>query len=107
MARIRNVLDLAIAHLPADMRDDLAGWDGVTAYRYSEGWLMWVPDDVDDSAVFDPPPDVVLAVQRYARSLGCDWVMFDRDGDLDDTLAAYGQDESQSPAGQPAPERDQ
>ncbi len=41
---------------------------------------MWVPPDPQAHAVGHPdlPPEV-LAIQRYARALGCDYVLFDAD----------------------------
>lgn len=52
-----------------------------------EGWWVWVPSD---------PTDLVNGVDRkledfpglralivYARSQGCNWILFDSDGDTD------------------------
>lgn len=43
---------------------------------------MWVPPDPQAHAVGQPdlPPEV-LAIERYARALGCDCVPFDADAD--------------------------
>jgi len=60
----------------------LSGVDGVIAYQLEHGWLMWVPPDPDERAGDHTDlPDEVLAVQRYARHLGCDYVLFDVDAD--------------------------
>ena len=85
---VRLILDLSTAHLPATDRDDLNGVDGVLAYRMQHGWLMWAPDDPDESASveMDPPPEWVLVIQRYAREHGCDYVMFDSDARVDPAL---------------------
>jgi hypothetical protein len=50
-----------------------------------------VPDDPDESAAAtsDRVPDVVLAIQRYARTRGCDYVLFDADGDRVDDLPGW------------------
>src|SRR5581483_5412452 len=82
---IRQVLNLSTAHLPPDLGSP-GGLDtalGVIAHATETGFLLWVPDDPDDSAqaTDDPVPDVVLAIQRYARRLGCDYVLFDADAD--------------------------
>ena len=82
-AVIRTFLDLSTAHLPEHLGSHgLSGEDGVTAYHLPYGWLMWVPPDPDAHAADHPdlPPEV-LAVQRYARRCGCDFVLFDADAD--------------------------
>lgn len=83
MPTIRKLLDLSTSHLPPHLADQLASIAGVIAYRLEYGWLLWVPNDPDDSAqgCDDGPPAEVLAVQRYARGHGCDYVLFDADAD--------------------------
>jgi hypothetical protein len=88
----RPMLELSTAHLPEELGSERSVWPlnripGVVAYPLSHGWLLWVPDDPTASAADseDEVPLVVLTIQRYARALGCDWVMFDADGaDTDD-----------------------
>jgi hypothetical protein len=95
--QVRRLLDLSIAHLPQEMGDPngacpLHTVDGVTAYQMRHGWLMWVPDDPDERSreyEADPVPEAVLAVQRAARALDCDWVMFDQDADTIDGLPVW------------------
>jgi hypothetical protein len=91
MPNIRLMLDLSTAHLPEDVCDNLDGYENVTAHHCTYGWLLWVPDDPDEScsAMRVPVPDVVLTIQRYARAAGCDYVLFDRDGDIDDQLPTW------------------
>ena len=85
---IRLMLDLDIGHLPPHVYRQLAGFDGVVAFETDFGWLMWVPADPGGHAADYAAsiPAEVLAVQRYARSRGCDYVRFDTDanrvGDL-------------------------
>lgn len=101
---VRRVLDLSTAHLPKALGTSpdqagegtiyLSAVDGVVADPIKYGYLMWVPDDPDDHAAgYDDPeepfPAVVLAVQIYARELGCDWVRFDRDADVADDLPTW------------------
>jgi hypothetical protein len=79
---VRRLLDLSTAHLPEHLGSSgLADSPGVVAYGTDFGWLMWVPPDPDElqAAMTDRIPDVVLAIQRYARSLDCDYVLFDSD----------------------------
>lgn len=83
MPDIRLVLDLSTAHLPEDLgTSGLSSLDGVVAYPLDFGWLLWVPEDPDaDNGEYDHTiPATVLAIQRYARSHQCDYVLIDRDG---------------------------
>lgn len=86
---IRKMLDLSTAHLPESLGTDLTAEYGVTAYRTEYGFLMWVPDDPsevnDDASV----PSEVLIIQKYARALGCDYVLFDRDGPINPNLPTW------------------
>jgi len=79
MPDIRVLLDLSTAHLPEHLGcGGLGTAPGVVAYPTERGWLLWVPDDPDESAAIgDAVPAVVLAIQRYARAHGCDYVLFD------------------------------
>jgi hypothetical protein len=82
-ATVRSLLDLSTAHLPENLGSHgLSGHDGVVAYQLEYGWLMWIPADPQAHAGDYPdlPPEV-LAIQRYARGLGCDYVLFDADAD--------------------------
>lgn len=82
---IRTFLELSTAHLPEHLGSP-GGLDhtrGVIAHGTDTGFWLWVPNDPDESAqaTTDPVPDVVLAIQRYARARGCDYVRFDADAD--------------------------
>lgn len=93
------VLDLSTAHLPEAVINSLTGVDGVIAYEHGEyGYLLWVPEDPQGHAndyenETNPDaedfPSEILAVQIYARSFGCDYVLFDRDADIDDALPTW------------------
>ena len=50
---------------------------GLTGGRTCYGWLVYVPEPVAR-----PVPEDLAAVQRLARSLGCDLVVFDCDAPL-------------------------
>ena len=82
---IRTVLNLSTAHLPPHLGTPggLDSTPGVIAHATDTGFLLWVPEDPDESAqaTTDPVPDEVLAIQRYARRWGCDYVLFDADAD--------------------------
>jgi hypothetical protein len=92
MPDIHQYLDLATARLPPELA--IAGLDtapGVIAHPTCYGWWLWVPDDPEDSAraTDEPIPGVVLAIQRYARGLDCNYVLFDADGDRDSNLPTW------------------
>lgn len=89
---MRKLLYLSTAHLPEDLGG--GGLDtapGVVAYGTDTGWLLWVPDDPDGtgSRTTGSVPEVVRDVQRYARSLGCDYVLFDVHADVVDDLRTW------------------
>jgi hypothetical protein len=91
---IRRVLNLSAAHLPEDLGTPrgLETVAGIVAHPTDGGFLLWVPDDPDESAqaMVDQVPDVVLAIQRYARAWDCDFVLFDADADRIDELPRPG-----------------
>ncbi len=111
-ATVRKFLDLCTSHLPRRFWEDghptITGW-----YEHDVGALMWVPDDPlteperyegalddeddgdegalddeDDEDDGDVAPEV-LAIRVYARSLGCDYVLFDRDAGEDPALPTF------------------
>lgn len=88
---IRKVLDISISHLPMEQGATLNELDGVVAHEYQYGWLMWVPNDPDESnlAMEEQAPENILMLQRYARDLDCDYIMFDRDAEPEDQLPSY------------------
>lgn len=90
---IRRALNLSTAHLPKHLGTP-GGLDavaGVVAHATDVGFLLWVPDDPDQSAqvMIDSVPEVVLAIQRYARAWDCDYVLFDADADCVDDLPVW------------------
>jgi hypothetical protein len=90
-SRIRSFLDLSTNNLPQEVFTELTSFDGVVAYPTTHGALLWVPDDPQSSHDFadEPAPDEVLAVQLHARSLGCDYVLFDGDAEVDPQLPSW------------------
>lgn len=84
MPTVRKFLDLSTRYLPR--RFFQPGTDLTACYQSEYGMLLWVPDDPDDPGNHrcdddsdDGAPEII-AVRRYARSLGCDYILFDRDG---------------------------
>jgi hypothetical protein len=92
------MLDLSSAHLPRPVFHDLNGYDGVIAYRLSNGWQLWVPDDpaehasnYGDPTEHDGVPPEVLLIQEYARAADCDYVLIDGDGPINPDLTSYAE----------------
>jgi hypothetical protein len=90
---ISNMLELSTAHLPEELRLALGTEPGVMADELTYGWLLYVPEDIDETIAeqaTDPDakgvPTVVVAICRYADELDCQYVRFDQDeepiGDL-------------------------
>lgn len=90
-AGVRRFLDLSTTHLPRSVLDQLNSF--VIAYPTRDGALMRVPTDpraeAEAAGTAGIPPEV-LAVQLRARSLGCDYVLFDRDAEVDASLPTWG-----------------
>jgi len=81
---IRTFLDLSTKYLPRRFFQD--GCNLTAHYPTEYGMLLWVPDSPDDPGNHgvdedddDGAPEVI-AVRRYARALGCDYILFDQDG---------------------------
>jgi hypothetical protein len=95
---IRQFLDLSTAHLPEDLGTGGYWGSGTVVYDlrydYHVGFFLWVPDDPDQHADETVEGDTrireeILVIQRYARSLGCDYVLFDADAPYDPNLPAW------------------
>lgn len=91
---VRKFLDLSTSHLPQQVFKDLNSYTGVHAHVFRYGWLLHVPENVDDHAMdysdeTDPIPPEVLAIQRFARNLDCDYVLLDRDASAIEDLPTW------------------
>lgn len=61
----------------------------IVAYEKGEyGYFVHVPEDPADSEKPDVPLELRSAM-HVARLAGCQWIMFDRDGDTVDNLPTY------------------
>ncbi|GGJ75685.1 hypothetical protein GCM10010123_02100 [Pilimelia anulata] len=91
--RIIRMLDASTEHLPPPLRHPTTGLTavtGVVADAREYGFLLWVPADPDAYATDYPGVRAdVLALQRYARELGCDYVLLDSDAEPVPGLAVY------------------
>jgi hypothetical protein len=87
---IRKLLDLSTNHLPEPIMQDPDSFDGVIAHTFDHGAFLWVPNDVDaHNNDYENFPEEVAAVQRYARSHGCDYVLLDADAGRDPALPTW------------------
>lgn len=95
---IRKVLDLSSAHLPEELGStgswvNIASIAGLVVYPLSEyGWMLWVPSNDEEIAEhisnYDIPAEVE-SLWRYARGHGCDYIIFDADGPVNEELAHW------------------
>lgn len=62
---------------------------GLVVFAKGEyGWLIWLPPPEDDSSTAEVPDELDNAM-NYARSLGCTWLVIDRDGDKTHALSEF------------------
>jgi sugar phosphate isomerase/epimerase len=105
---IRKFLDISTAHLSPEAKAwlDECGWCNAEASHYYDsakhfggslgsvgltlsGYLTWCPqEDHDEDDWHGMPPDLAH-VCRHARSLGCDYVLFDADSMPIDDLPTW------------------
>lgn len=91
MPTIIKMLDLSTAHLPPHVLAS-DGEEITCCHPKHAGLFMWVPSDPfdpDESGRSGDADPAVLAVRAYARSLGCDWILFDADADIDPALPIF------------------
>ena len=94
---IRKFLDLSTAHLKPDTLAMLSGRSletlpfagGATSY----GWFAYAHDE-NAGEGDDAIPDDLFACMQHARSLGCDYLHFDCDGEEVDGLPVFDHGES-------------
>lgn len=104
MPETRKLLTLSTSHLPQDLLKRLHRTPGVVADQTRHGALLYVPnmdtiregeaivrdaaelrkahDDDPSQWIATVPPEVVR-IWRFARRLGCDYVLFDQDGPVE------------------------
>jgi hypothetical protein len=87
---IFRMLDASTGHLPADVRENLNGYEGVIATERKYGWLLWVPEDTQERVEEYPDtPASVAALWRVANDNDCQYVLLDADADEVDGLPMY------------------
>lgn len=89
-SNVRRFLDLSTAHLSPvtrriwDMAYGRPGWLTPTGH----GFWVWAGDASDPDTDNDLPEEAV-ACRKFARSLGCDYLLFDCDASEIEGLATY------------------
>lgn len=88
MIEIRSMLVLSTGHVSDETRKILEGeavkdWP-VVGFNGVFGWVIYAHDDDDP----DIPRDL-WSVFEYARSKGCDYIMFDADADTIEELPVF------------------
>lgn len=93
MATVRKILHCSLAYLPEFGGDEDGDFDRPTGYTRIDGEdggdldgvLLWVPDDPIDPATPNGPDrhPAIVKIRQLARSLGCDYILFDEDGPED------------------------
>jgi hypothetical protein len=78
---IRKFLTCSVDNIPTEFRQHLAEtanehWR-VAGFGGEYGWFLWCQEDPDPEI-----PEELQAVFNFAREHGCDYVLFDRDGEL-------------------------
>ena len=110
MTTIYRMLDASTAHLPATLRADLNEQPGLTVDRRQFGWLLFVPEDIDDTVEtvladtaqargidddneIDPDidgiPQPVIDLWLCARAHDCQYILLDTDGPVLSGLNIY------------------
>lgn len=94
MAIVKLVLDISTAHLPQkygdeNSEDSLDKLHGLVVDALETGYEMWIPGSPERRQLGYEIPEEVYQIQMFARYLGCDYVRFDRDSDVVDTLPTW------------------
>lgn len=87
---IRQFLILSTAHVSPEtgkMLDETEpkDWPVCGGPWTTYGWFMWCHEEDLEGNI---PPELTM-VFDYARSKGCNYVLFDRDGDQNDDLPQF------------------
>jgi len=105
---VRKFLDLSTAHLSPEARawlSEAATMNHAAAYHGTgngaamgtlgatlTGWFMHAPALPEDGGMDYGMPEAMLPIIRFARSLNCDYVLFDADADEIEHLPTYDGD---------------
>ena len=85
---IRQFLDRSTAHLTPSTRNEWALSVPTHVHETTYGFLVWAGDQ-DDSTTDEGWPNEVVECRRLARSLSCDYLLFDSDADAIGELETF------------------
>ena len=84
---VQLMLTLSTAHLrEATCNQWLRDHCVAACEKTDVGWFVYVCDDPGQGV---RPPNELTAVMDYARSVGCNWIMFDCDGPVQPGLVEF------------------
>lgn len=102
---VRRFLDLSTAHLSPAARawlsegarlNHAANYHGFgsgaaisTLGATLYGWFMHAPEPADEDGIDHGMPADLLPIVRHARSLGCDYLLFDADAETVEGLEVF------------------
>lgn len=93
-ANLRTFLDLNTDHLPPRFYDSTT--TSLTGgYHLEHGMLLWVPPPggcIGDGGTDDDNAPEVIRLREYAREVGAEYVLLDRDAPHDETLPIFDDD---------------
>jgi hypothetical protein len=117
MPKFFKMLDLSTAHLTESLARELNSFPGVIANDREYGWLLWVPENIDEHVAeyesdepMTPPddpnyadvhqaeaqerdlneiPSEIVTIWRYAEKHDCQYVLLDRDAEKNPDLPTY------------------
>jgi hypothetical protein len=85
MLEIRAFLTLSIAHISPKTAEFIEGFPpGLTVFVNEVGFIIFAPEENPDWVPAD-----LTGVFKLSRSLGCPYVMLDRDGDTTALLPVF------------------
>ncbi len=91
---VRKFLTVSASHLPESYANRVLS-SGTFCGVY--GTMLWAPEEFEEHD-FDDMPDSVRDILIYARrTLKCDYVLFDRDGEALDEFPTFEGDEVEQP----------
>ena len=83
MPQVRSFLTLSTAHVPEQFaqlldKEHVVNWPVCGGPFDAYGWFMFADDENHNQTI----PEEIMAVFAYARSLNCNYVLFDMDADV-------------------------
>lgn len=88
---VRRLLDLSTAHIEPRTRAEWELAPPTHVHPTEYGYFVWAGDNEHDETDEGWPPEVT-ACRRFARSLGCGYLLFDADADTVEELVVFYDD---------------